>query len=444
MHMVATENSKIYEELLGVLLFGVVVSLVSLSLGINNGAALFSSRILVRMGHLPSHSNHASPMMRRLFATIISLVTFALLRNSNTVDAFGFGPRRHVMWRAHSSLQKSNLAAAATSSSSSSSSVAPPFRLQHIDHVVIRCKNFPSMFDFYHRILGCTIDEPKNEHVNRFGGALTHLRAGSCYIDLLAYDTNHLSEEGVVAAARMHAGGVGLGDDKSLEDVNLSSESSTLDHLCLRIDPFDEEALLKYLEGENADIVAVGNRLGADGVGPSVYVRDPEGNVIELKGSPINVNSQADSEIDKAKNNMQRMDSAEISDVADNSVLKGGEAGDENETLQSSSDAHTESSPAQSTTKDNTPPTVPLTPCNRICRYNSSFYDGQVCIGCFREAYEIEMWQSMTPAQKSMTLLDTMDRCSENQQVGGDTFDGAIAFEELTRQYEYWSERAKI
>ncbi len=147
------------------------------------------------------------------------------------------------------------------------------------------------MFDFYHRILGCTIDGPGNDRVGRFGGALTHLRAGSCYIDLLAYDVEHLTAEGREAVARMHAGGAGLGGGGGIAGVNFSPETSTVDHLCLRVDPFDCRRLLDYFDGEDVDIVrretAGDARLGADGVGPSVYIRDPEGNVLELKGSPI-------------------------------------------------------------------------------------------------------------------------------------------------------------
>ena len=78
---------------------------------------------------------------------------------------------------------------------------------------------------------------------------------------------------------------------------------------------------------------------------------------------------------------------------------------------------------------------IPMTPCNRICRYNSSFYNGQVCIGCYRETYEIEMWQTQTPMQKAMTLLDAIDRSNNNE----DEFEGAVTVEDLTRQYEYWS-----
>ena len=97
---------------------------------------------------------------------------------------------------------------------------------------------------------------------------------------------------------------------------------------------------------------------------------------------------------------------------------------------------------------------VPSTPCVRICRYNSNFYNRQVCIGCYREVYEIGTWQGMTKNQKSLTLLDCIERCSTTTNVvviegGGERrqqqhesggFHGAITIEELTRQYMYWSE----
>jgi len=292
------------------------------------------------------------------------------------------------------------------------------------------------MFDFYHRVLGCTIDEPREEHVNRFGGALTHLRAGSCYIDLLAYDTNHLTQEGRDAAARMHGGGVGL-VNKRLDELDLSSDSSTLDHLCLRIDHFDRQQMVNYLEGENVDIVVVGDkRLGADGVGPSVYVRDPEGNVIELKGSPYQ-NGEHQNQIDTSANNNQR--------DGKNFPPNNQQQNTDSTSTSPSDDTQENSPPLLSTIQNSKRPSVPATPCNRICRYNSSFYGGKVCIGCFREAYEIEMWQSMTPAQKSMTLLDAMDRCTDNDNDGatGESFDGAITMEELSRQYAHWSNLAK-
>ena len=299
--------------------------------------------------------------------------------------------------------------------SSTTSPSEPPFRIGHIDHVVIRCRDFPVMFNFYHRILGCTIDGPRDAHVNRFGGALTHLRAGSCYIDLLAYDTEHLTMEGREAVARMHAGGAGLDGGRGIADVNLSPETSTMDHLCLRIDPFDRRRLLDYFDGEDVDIVkretAGDARVGADGVGSSLYLRDPEGNVIELKGSPIRDGNAKNIQFEKAS----RMPNDSVQNSWDN----------------------------DDTAKNSNASGVPVSPCIRICRYNSAFYDGQVCIGCFREAYEIGTWQSMTPQQKSMTLLDSIDRCSDDAK--GDRgmceiFDGAVTVEELKQQFLLWSD----
>jgi predicted Fe-S protein YdhL (DUF1289 family) len=77
---------------------------------------------------------------------------------------------------------------------------------------------------------------------------------------------------------------------------------------------------------------------------------------------------------------------------------------------------------------------VPCTPCTKICRYKADFYDGQVCIGCFREAFEIGTWVSFTPLEKQYALLDATDRVD-------DTFvDGSIRRDELLRQAKYWQD----
>ena len=93
---------------------------------------------------------------------------------------------------------------------------------------------------------------------------------------------------------------------------------------------------------------------------------------------------------------------------------------------------------------------VPSTPCERICRYNANFYDGQICIGCYRDAYEISSWQVMTGQQKAWALLDAADRVPEGCDVveegneSGDVgtsscdFSAAISKDELLRQAKYW------
>jgi hypothetical protein len=62
--------------------------------------------------------------------------------------------------------------------------------------------------------------------------------------------------------------------------------AKTVDHFCLRIEPFDADALAAHLEAHGIEPGEVGDRYGADGYGPSMYVRDADGNTVELKGPP--------------------------------------------------------------------------------------------------------------------------------------------------------------
>ena len=163
---------------------------------------------------------------------------------------------------------------------------SPPFDLKRLDHVVIRCHNYRAMFEFYTQVLGCTIDKPSD--VNRFGGALTHLRAGDAMIDLLSYDETALTEEGRQAVMKMHGGGEGVPRDKSLNDIaSFEAGVSTMDHLCIRASPFDEKKIIEFMNEMGVNVIDSGNRYGSEGVGPSLYVKDPEGNVVELKGPPV-------------------------------------------------------------------------------------------------------------------------------------------------------------
>ena len=372
------------------------------------------------MNYLRNDMNY--PPMMTTYLLLIVLINYVFAFNVNTHHSHHYRIRR---------LQ----------SQTNDISSSPPFTIQHIDHIVLRCRNFAAMFDFYHRILGCTIDEPIDEHLNRFDGALTHLRVGSCYIDLISYDINNLSKEGREAVTRMHGGGAGLDSNKSLQDVKISSDDSTMDHLCLRVEPFDKDQMMKYLKEENVHIVVDGDRrLGADGIGPSIYVADPEGNVIELKGSPYYERNSRQSDIKSsqqipndikqnanAKYNQMKIDEIRSNDDTNAKYSQmTDETGSKDDTIHNMKDVGSD--------KEN----IPATPCNRICRYNSNFYDGQVCIGCYREAYEIEKWQSQTPMQKAMTLLDCIDRYNNNNE-----FDGSISVQELTRQYDHWSSLAK-
>jgi catechol 2,3-dioxygenase-like lactoylglutathione lyase family enzyme len=133
-----------------------------------------------------------------------------------------------------------------------------PFTLLGLDHVVLRCRDLDAMLAFYCGVLGCTV-ERRQEKLG-----LTQLRAGRSLINLVTLD-GPLGSAGGAAPAK---------------------EGRNLDHFCLRIEPFDGPALLSYLRQQGIEAPEPAPRFGADGTGPSVYIADPEGNVVELKGPP--------------------------------------------------------------------------------------------------------------------------------------------------------------
>ena len=132
------------------------------------------------------------------------------------------------------------------------------FSIKHIDHVVLRVSDLDAMIRFYDDFLGCKLEVEKPEI------GLYQLRAGRSLIDLVPVD-------GVLG----RAGGAPPGP-----------EGRNMDHLCLRIDPFDGDALLAWIAAAGMDPGKVESRYGAEGNGPSIYIKDPEGNVVELKGPP--------------------------------------------------------------------------------------------------------------------------------------------------------------
>lgn len=74
-----------------------------------------------------------------------------------------------------------------------------------------------------------------------------------------------------------------------------------------------------------------------------------------------------------------------------------------------------------------------MTPCVRICRYNADFYGGAVCIGCFREAFEIGFWSSFTDQERLYAYQDALDRC-QSARLNGFSFPGSVLQAELELQ----------
>jgi extradiol dioxygenase family protein len=122
-----------------------------------------------------------------------------------------------------------------------------------LDHLVLRVADLDRAIKFYGEVLGCQVErrleEPK----------LVQLRAGASMIDLVPAGP---AAHSVDAAAR------------------------NLDHFAVRISTFDFAALAAHLQRHGIAVGEVRRRYGAEGYGSSLYITDPDGNVVELKGPP--------------------------------------------------------------------------------------------------------------------------------------------------------------
>lgn len=137
--------------------------------------------------------------------------------------------------------------------------MAAPFRIGGLDHIVIRVRDMARMTAFYRDVLGCPIEKVQENL------GLWQLRAGRTLIDFV--DVN--------------------GEIGRMGGAPPGREARNMDHFCLQVDPFDGEAIQGYLRRSGVAPGEIKSRYGADGDGPSIYLEDPEGNTVELKGPPI-------------------------------------------------------------------------------------------------------------------------------------------------------------
>ena len=121
------------------------------------------------------------------------------------------------------------------------------FEILGIDHVVLRVADLERAIAFYEGVLGAKVER----RAEKFG--LVQLRAGRSLIDLV-------------------------------EAPEKDREGANMDHFALRIEPFDEAAIRTHLEAHGIEAGELKTRYGADGDGPSLYIEDPDGNRVELKG----------------------------------------------------------------------------------------------------------------------------------------------------------------
>lgn len=133
-----------------------------------------------------------------------------------------------------------------------------PFGIKGLDHIVLRVGDLERMLRFYCEVLGCTMEREQAEI------GLFQVRAGSSLIDLVPVD-GKLGRMGGAAPGK---------------------EGRNLDHFCITLDGYDEAKIRAHLSAHGVEIGEAGSRYGAEGEGPSLYISDPEGNIVELKGPP--------------------------------------------------------------------------------------------------------------------------------------------------------------
>ncbi len=131
-------------------------------------------------------------------------------------------------------------------------------QLLGLDHVVLRVRDVERALAFYCGVLGCS-EERRSDELG-----LIQLRAGAHLIDLVD-----------VVAPLGKAGGAAPGP-----------EARNVDHFALQLARFDAEAIGAELRAAGIEAGEVAERYGAQGMGPSLYIKDPDGNVVELKGVP--------------------------------------------------------------------------------------------------------------------------------------------------------------
>ncbi len=125
-------------------------------------------------------------------------------------------------------------------------------RVIGLDHIVVNVKDVDQAIDFYGGVLGMEV--LREEQFRKGEVGFVSVRAsGGTIVDLRP---NEQTPGGPV----------------------------NIDHFCLAVEASNMEALLAELSNKGVEIAGpVGNRWGAQGDGPSFFIRSPEGNRIEIK-----------------------------------------------------------------------------------------------------------------------------------------------------------------
>jgi catechol 2,3-dioxygenase-like lactoylglutathione lyase family enzyme len=118
-----------------------------------------------------------------------------------------------------------------------------------LDHVVLRVASLERSVAFYGGVLGCPVERELQTP------RLVQMRAGTSMIDIVPCQPGE-------------------------------APGRNMDHFAVRIAAMDVPALTAHLARHGIDPGEVRRRYGAEGYGSSIYIEDPDGNTVELKGPP--------------------------------------------------------------------------------------------------------------------------------------------------------------
>lgn len=127
--------------------------------------------------------------------------------------------------------------------------VSAPMRILRLDHVVLRVADLARAEEFYCKVLGANVERRITKPI-----VLVQLRIGDSLLDLVP--------------------------------GRKPGEGFNMEHFCMRVEPFDAAAIAAHVRACGAEPEPAREVYGADGFGLTIYFRDPEGNTVELKGSP--------------------------------------------------------------------------------------------------------------------------------------------------------------
>ncbi len=131
----------------------------------------------------------------------------------------------------------------------------PLVKITEMDHIVLRVKDVEESLRFYTQVLGMSAERVEQWRAGEIRFPSARINADTI-IDFFGSDQEPIAREGI----------------------------KNQDHYCMVIEKTDMEALKDKFEALGVDIQAgPGKRWGSHGDGISLYIYDPDDNVVELR-----------------------------------------------------------------------------------------------------------------------------------------------------------------